>query len=324
MASKFISRLRRKDKEAFSCLAGTKDAASTPYGYVSYDVIDRTTSSDYLSSSSVDNSGEERRSQTFTVRVTTSNRKTFSCDTTVKHIHQSARATGYTKAGTSTTRLSINKTIQARPRTNYDDPRVVPRSVSENDVRASTGNTALREAGRKRHDSETARLKRRPFNQLTLDARLSDVFPRQREARMTKVSSLDTLVTRETSSHVRADVRRPEMTARRVIFDQSPTTCNSSNSVTTAVPKQRPNMRTSTPLRRPYLRPAASVSDDSGVYAIDGGVSVDESMTEFLSNVDQNNLRAFLNFYDKVTANAPVCSARELGTLKTDSFIYVR
>ena len=71
-------------------------------------------------------------------------------------------------------------------------------------------------------------------------------------------------------------------------------------------------------------RSAASVSDDSGVCGIDDGISVDESMTEFLSNVDQNNLRAFLNFYDKVTAKAPVCSARELVTIKTDSFTHER
>ncbi|XP_045176066.2 uncharacterized protein LOC123536743 isoform X2 [Mercenaria mercenaria] len=34
---------------------------------------------------------------------------------------------------------------------------------------------------------------------------------------------------------------------------------------------------------------------------VDEGVPVDESMSEFLSNVDRENLASFLNFYDKVT-----------------------
>ena len=43
------------------------------------------------------------------------------------------------------------------------------------------------------------------------------------------------------------------------------------------------------------------VSKNNSFEPRDGGIPVDESMSEFLSNVDRENLASFLMFYDKVT-----------------------
>lgn len=70
-----------------------------------------------------------------------------------------------------------------------------------------------------------------------------------------------------------------------------------------ALPRYRVKVNADTNLVSQICRSCADFADE--------GKPVDESMTEFLSNVDQDNLASFLNFYDKVTNSTEYERARK-------------
>ena len=76
----------------------------------------------------------------------------------------------------------------------------------------------------------------------------------------------------------------------------------SDNSNYSALPRYRVKMNANTNLVTQICRSVADFADE--------GKPVDESMTEFLSNVDKDNLATFLNFYDKVTSTQDYERAR--------------
>ena len=68
-----------------------------------------------------------------------------------------------------------------------------------------------------------------------------------------------------------------------------------------------PRYRVTVPASQPFCYASATEKRDSQLGKscadfVDSGTSVDDSMTDFLSNVNKENLAGFLEFYDRVTS----------------------
>ncbi|XP_060556362.1 uncharacterized protein LOC132717020 isoform X2 [Ruditapes philippinarum] len=108
--------------------------------------------------------------------------------------------------------------------------------------------------------------------------------------------------------------RRPFLTLSDSQLDQrlcgpiSKSTSNTrNNSAYSALPRYRVKVDADPVVSKNRL--VEQLSKSCADFA-DEGVPVDESMSEFLSNVDRDNLASFLNFYDKVTNSSSYEKAR--------------
>jgi len=122
--------------------------------------------------------------------------------------------------------------------------------------------------------------------------------------------------------------RRPYLTQStshedlRVKPESTSSTTSSRTSSKTAVQKSMCNLNTNYSALPRYRVPVTETTESHVTKQLasqlsrtcadfaDSGVPVDESMSEFLSNVDKNNLAGFLNFYDHVTSSSAYERAR--------------
>ena len=167
-----------------------------------------------------------------------------------------------------------------------------------------------------------------PSCEPTTDTRQKTVFPEQRSMSSLRTTFPDTPVRHERSS--RASGRsRQSVTARRSILDKTIRSGSGNSDVTEIYPEKRSvssqRVREDSQTRSHGNATVTVISEDRGVCESRLGVSVDESMSEFLSNVNTDNLFAFLNFYDKVTSDKSdsTCKANRVGRIREDRAEYL-